>query len=274
MIFSEGGPDTIVEIDESLFARHKYHTGRLRESTQIWVLGFVQRGTGDCRFEVVGRDRSAATLLPLIRKHVKPGGTLYSDMWRAYLNVHIDGYLHYTVNHSLEFVNSDLLRLGVRCHTQTIESTWCAAKKHFHSMNGSWKKNIQEYLDLYSMTKYNTRMNISSKNAALSYKHYEENQTQSTNQQQEEQTPLNGDNQQIVLGQSVLDIQHDSIIVISSSGSSHDKLDSSLSVLFTHHRSENNQKQHIQQCIYKKKWGRKVLIIATIAQKSTQHSLV
>ncbi|CAL5970583.1 Hypothetical_protein [Hexamita inflata] len=152
-------------------------------------------------------------------------------MWRAYLNVHIDGYLHYTVNHSLEFVNSDLLRWGVMCHTQTIESTWRAAKKHFHVMNGSWKKNIQEYLDLYSMTKYNTRMDISSKNAALSYKHYEENQTQSTIQQQEEQAPLIDDNQEIVIGQSVIDNQTESIIVISSSGSSYVTLDSSLSII-------------------------------------------
>ena len=47
-----------------------------------------------------------------------------SDCWKSYDRLSEEGYIHGTVNHSVEFVNSE-----TGDHTQTIESTWRAVKR-------------------------------------------------------------------------------------------------------------------------------------------------
>lgn len=69
-------------------------------------------------------DRSAATLLPIIRQYVRPGSTVMSDEWRAYSTINTIGMTHQTVNHSLHFVDP-----SSGAHTQGIESTWVQAKR-------------------------------------------------------------------------------------------------------------------------------------------------
>lgn len=68
-------------------------------------------------------DRSAETLIPIIKEHVLPGTTIISDCWKAYARLEEEGYVHQTVNHSKEFVNKE-----TGAHTNTIESTWRAVK--------------------------------------------------------------------------------------------------------------------------------------------------
>ena len=60
-------------------------------------------------------DRPAATLLPLIQRHVLPGTTILSDQWRVYSQM---------VNHSLNFVDP-----ATGIHTQETESTWSQVKR-------------------------------------------------------------------------------------------------------------------------------------------------
>ena len=50
-------------------------------------------------------DRSAATLIPIILRWIKPGTTIISDSWKAYSSLGQSGYTHLTVNHSLNFVD-------------------------------------------------------------------------------------------------------------------------------------------------------------------------
>ena len=68
-------------------------------------------------------DRSADTLIPIIKKHVLPGTIIISDCWKAYSKLEEEGFQHQTVNHSKEFINKE-----TGAHTNTIESTWRAVK--------------------------------------------------------------------------------------------------------------------------------------------------
>ena len=69
-------------------------------------------------------DRSAATLIPLIKHYILPGSKVITDGWKSYGTLQQEGYIHGTVNHSIEFVNSQ-----AGDHTQTIESMWRAIKR-------------------------------------------------------------------------------------------------------------------------------------------------
>lgn len=55
----------MVEIDETVITRRKYHRGALRAETQ-WLFGGVKRGTRKCFMVPVDR-RNADTLLPIIQ---------------------------------------------------------------------------------------------------------------------------------------------------------------------------------------------------------------
>ena len=69
-------------------------------------------------------DRSSATLTPNIKQFILPGTKVISDCWKSYDCLSKEGYIHGTVNHSIEFVNSE-----TNDHTNTIESTWRAVKR-------------------------------------------------------------------------------------------------------------------------------------------------
>lgn len=55
-------------------------------------------------------DKSAATLLPIIRRYSLPGTTIISDCWAAYSSLAQDSNFEYLkVNHSIKFVDSDVI---------------------------------------------------------------------------------------------------------------------------------------------------------------------
>lgn len=88
--------------------------------------------------------RDAATLLPIIQRHVRPGTIIWSDQWAAYNRVqHLASVAqHETVNHSIEFVNPTT---GV--HTQNVESYWNRAKMKIKRMKGVHDQMLTSYLD-------------------------------------------------------------------------------------------------------------------------------
>lgn len=133
-----GGPRMVVQIDEALIGRRKYHRGRVVKGT--WVLGMIAED-GKVRFEIV-QDRKAATLQAVIQRNVARGSIVHTDEWRAYSRLPSLGYSHATVNHSERFVSPD----GV--HTQRIESQWRQIRRKF-SKGGIHHKDIKLYLSEY-----------------------------------------------------------------------------------------------------------------------------
>lgn len=111
-----GGMNKIVEIDEARIGKKKYNTGRIIRSQ--WVFGGIEC---DTKKVFVLPNRSAETLLPLIRKYVAPGSIIHSDKWRAMYDslCNDTNYTHKIVNHSVNFVNPET---GV--NTQNIERFW------------------------------------------------------------------------------------------------------------------------------------------------------
>lgn len=138
-----GGPGHVVQIDESLICKRKYNRGRVPE--QRWVFGGWD--TEDkIGFLVFVSDRSSDTLIPLIKKYIKPGTTIHSDSWRAYtpidqINLH-PRYIHKQVNHSQHFVDPVS---GV--HTNKVECFWKNAKTKFKTMMGVHSSTVESHLD-------------------------------------------------------------------------------------------------------------------------------
>jgi len=116
-----GGAGEVVEIDESKIGHMKYYRGRRVDGQ--WILGLINRTTGEMRVDIVP-DRAAVTLLPIIQRHVAPNTTIMSDEWAAYQGLpNVNNYTHLTVNHTVNFVNP-----VTGAHTQRIESNWRALK--------------------------------------------------------------------------------------------------------------------------------------------------
>lgn len=115
-----GGPNKVVEIDESKFGKRKYHRGHHVEGQ--WVFGGYERGTGRV-FMVAVEDCKAETLVPLIERCIAPGTTIISDCWKSYDLLDQQGFEHLKVNHSVTFKDPE-----TGAHTNSIESSWRHAK--------------------------------------------------------------------------------------------------------------------------------------------------
>lgn len=146
-----GGDGVRVQIDESLFNhKRKNHTGRIPDH-KLWVFGMIEGNLESHKIVLKHvEDRSAATLLPIIREHVRPLQVVVSDEWRAYCQVERDlGMGHLTVNHKMHFVDPN-----TGAHTQRIESLWAQLKGHCKEMRGMHRASFQGYLDEW-MWRYN-----------------------------------------------------------------------------------------------------------------------
>jgi transposase-like protein len=143
----EHGRSKIVEIDESLFFRRKYNRGR--DTGASWVFGMIERGSTKCAFFPV-LDRSAATLLPLIRDNCLPGTTIISDCWAAYNALSQDETLeHRQVNHRYNFVSPD----DPMVHTQNIENCWSHSKRASRNQCGVKKNDLEGLLYEFAFKK-------------------------------------------------------------------------------------------------------------------------
>jgi transposase len=130
--------DGPVEIDESYFGgRRKGKRGR-GAGGKVAVFGILKRG-GRVYAQMIA-DCGRATLLPIIRRKVKPASVVYSDGWSAYDTLSVEGYHHERVDHDEELVAAD------GRHINGIENFWNQAKRHLRKFNGVPKASFPLFL--------------------------------------------------------------------------------------------------------------------------------
>ena len=117
------------EVDESYFGAKRVRGKRGRGAAgKTPVFGILKRD-GKVYVNIV-KKCSKAELMPIIQGKVLEGSTIYSDGWKAYDGIILNGYDHYRVHHSKnEFARG-------KCHINGIESFWSFAKRRLAKFNG------------------------------------------------------------------------------------------------------------------------------------------
>jgi transposase-like protein len=134
-----GGPNIVVQVDESKFGKRKNNRGSHREGA--WVIGGIEQ-TEEKKFflEVVDK-RDADTIADVLERHVIDGSIVHSDCWRGYAGIESRmGVTHATVNHSVGFVNKEN---GV--NTNSIEGKWAGLKRRI-TLRGRVRDKLGMYL--------------------------------------------------------------------------------------------------------------------------------
>lgn len=127
-----------VELDESYFGG-KHQGRRGRGTAKIPVFGILKR-QGRVYTQII-RNASRSQIKPIIDALVEKNSTVYTDKWRAYDGLVLDGYKHYRINHSIfEYSN----RRGT--HINGIENFWSYAKRRLLQFNGVPAKDFYLHL--------------------------------------------------------------------------------------------------------------------------------
>jgi transposase len=85
-----------IELDESYFGG-KNKGKRGRGTAKIPVFGLLRRN-GRVYTQII-KNASAAQIRPIIRQFVRPGSRIYTDRWRAYDGLVLNGYEHHRIDH-------------------------------------------------------------------------------------------------------------------------------------------------------------------------------
>ena len=122
----EGGS---FEADESYFGARRVRGKRERGAAgKTPVFGLLKRD-GKVFVSLV-KNCSREELLPIIQGKIPEGSTIYTDGWKAYDGLILNGYEHYRVYHSKnEFARG-------KSHVNGIESFWSFAKRRLAKFNG------------------------------------------------------------------------------------------------------------------------------------------
>ena len=133
----------VVQIDGSKTGKRKYHRGHVVEGQ--YVFGGIEQYSQKCLIVTV-EDRTEATLVSHIHEWVEPGTTIVHDCWKDYVNLEKYGYEHKTVNHSVEFVNSESY------DTNKIEGHWRQMKVSLPTHGKKRNITLHILLNLFGVT--------------------------------------------------------------------------------------------------------------------------
>lgn len=102
------------------------------------VAGQLERG-GEVRAQVI-KTTQTRHLVPIVRKNIKPGSTIYTDILTTYKCLS-DEYIHEVVNHAKCYVQG-------RIHTNGLENFWSLLKRCIRSTYVAVDpEHLQRYLD-------------------------------------------------------------------------------------------------------------------------------
>lgn len=118
-----------IEVDESYFGAKRVRGKRGRGAAgKTPVFGLLKR-EGKVFVQVV-KTCSKEELMPIIQGKILEGSTVYTDGWKAYDGLILNGYDHYRIFHSEnEFARG-------KNHVNGIESFWSFAKRRLSKFNG------------------------------------------------------------------------------------------------------------------------------------------
>ena len=103
-------------------------------------MGLIDVESNEIRFDICPQNkRDQETLLQLIQKHVAPDSTIFTDAWKGYSNLSENGFEHWCVNHTYQFVTEE----GVT--TNKIESQWRSLRNRL-SRGGIQKDKLADHL--------------------------------------------------------------------------------------------------------------------------------
>ena len=121
--------DGEIELDESYFGARRVRGKRGRGAAgKTPVFGILKRGGRV--FLTVVKNCSKKEIMPIITGQILETSTVYTDGWKAYDGLIVNGYDHYRVFHDKnEFARG-------KSHINGIESFWSYAKRRMVKFNG------------------------------------------------------------------------------------------------------------------------------------------
>jgi transposase-like protein len=134
-----------VEVDETWFGGKKHGSRGLSNADKTKIIGLVERGgRGRAYTELVPNVR-AISLVPVVRRYVEPGSTVYTDELKSYKTLPSFNFKHEAVSHwQKKWV------IG-RAHTNTVENFWSNFKRNVDGAHRQIsRKYLQSYLDEYA----------------------------------------------------------------------------------------------------------------------------
>jgi transposase len=126
-----------VEVDESYFGGVRKGKRGRGAAGKVPVFGLLKRN-GWVYTRIV-RDVARETLRKIIRTRVVPKTVIYSDSFRSYDGLVLDGFKHYRINHGKRFARR-------KNHINGIENFWSYAKTKLKKYYGINRKEFYFYL--------------------------------------------------------------------------------------------------------------------------------
>lgn len=128
-----------IELDESYFGPKRIRGKRGRGAGhKIPVFGLLKRG-GKVYVSIV-KNCKKEQLMPIIKRKILEGSTIYTDGWKSYDGLILNGYKHYRIYHS-----KDEFARG-KNHVNGIESFWSYTKRRLSKFNGIKKERFSIFL--------------------------------------------------------------------------------------------------------------------------------
>jgi len=116
-----------IEVDESYFGDVRKGPRGRGAAGKVPVFGLLKRGGKVYALPIT--DTGEKTLLPIIRRKIRPDSVVYTDGHPSYNVLEVSEFHHVRINHAEHFANG-------RKHINGIENFWNQAKRWLSRYNG------------------------------------------------------------------------------------------------------------------------------------------